>query len=163
MDTLEKLLAVPSWAVEFCPIYLIVAAVAVLGNLTVLASLLFIGPVGRAALAAAMKMPLVSVIIVLLLNSVVVGFMGSLQFWVCKSALSPKEAFSVKCKTTEDCTAVAGLPQGTACTCGARGFCGSCIQQNNMEPSLFSGSDSGIMPYEGFRSREPFKVARRNH
>ena len=157
MDTLEKLLAVPSWAVEFCPIYLIVAAVAVLGNLTLLASLLFIGPVGRAALAASMKMPLLSLVLVLILNSAVVGFMGSLQFWVCKSALSPKEAFSVKCNSTKDCTAVAGLPQGSACTCGARGLCGSCIQQNNMEPSLFSGSDSGIMPYEGFRVRAPFQ------
>ena len=163
MDTLEKLLTVPSWAVDFCPIYLIVAAVAVLGNLTVLASLLFIGPIGRAALASSMKMSLVGVVIVLVLNSIVVGFMGSLQFWVCKSALSTKEAFAVKCGSTKDCTAVAGLPQGSACTCGARGFCGSCIQQNNMEPSLFSGSDSGIMPYEGFRSREPFKVKHRNH
>ena len=163
MDTLEKLLAVPSWAVEFCPIYLIVAAVAVLGNLSILASLLFIGPTGRAALAAAMKMSLLGVVVALILNSVVIGFMGSLQFWVCKSALSPKEAFSVKCKTTEDCTAVAGLPQGTACTCGARGLCGSCIQQNNMEPHLFSGSDGGIMPYEGFRVRAPFQRNARKH
>jgi hypothetical protein len=158
MDTLEKLLAVPSWAVEFCPIYLIVAAVAVLGNLTLLASLLFIGPTGRAVLAGSMKMSLLGLVIALILNSVVIGFMGSLQFWVCKSALSPKEAFSVKCNSTKDCTAVAGLPQGSGCTCGARGLCGSCIQQNNMEPSLFSDSDSNIMPYEGFRSREPFRM-----
>jgi len=157
MDTLEKLLAVPSWAVEFCPIYLIVAAVAVLGNLTILASLLFIGPTGRAALAAAMKMSLFGVVVALILNSVVIGFMGSLQFWVCKSALSPKEAFAVKCESTKDCTAVAGIPQGTACTCGARGFCGGCLQQNNMEPHLFSSSDDGIMPYEGFRVRAPFQ------
>jgi hypothetical protein len=110
-----------------------------------------------------MKMSLIGVVVTLILNSAVIGFMGSLQFWVCKSALSPKEAFSVKCSSTKDCTAVAGLPQGSSCTCGARGLCGSCIQQNNMEPALFSGSDDSIMPYEGFRSREPFKVKRRTH
>jgi hypothetical protein len=162
MDTFEKLLAVPSWAVDFCPIYLIVAAVSVLGNLAVLASLLFIGPAAREALAATLKMSLVGVVVALLLNSVVIGFMGSLQFWVCKSALSHsqvKEAFSVKCKSTEDCTAVAGTPQGPTCTCGARGLCGSCIQQNNMEPSLFSGSDSDLMPFEGFGNYESFATA----
>ena len=167
MDTLQKLLAVPSWAVDFCPIYLIVAAVAVLANITVLVSLLFMGPAARAVLASSMKMSLIGVVVALILNSVVIGFMGSLQFWVCKSALSPHEAFSVKCKTTKDCTDVAGLPQGTACTCGARGVCGSCIFQNNMQPDLFNNSNDGIMPYsaagvqEGFRAREAFKGAPR--
>jgi len=160
MDTLQKLLAVPSWAVDFCPLYLIFAAVAVVANVGILASLFFMGRADRTAIAASVQMTVLGLVIALILNSVVIGFMGSLQFWVCKSALTPTpkqaEAFSVKCKTTQDCTAVAGLPQGTACTCGARGVCGSCIFQNNMEPHLFSGSDGGIMPYEGFRVRAPF-------
>lgn len=166
MDTLQKLLAVPSWAVDFCPIYLIVAAIAVVTNLAVLVSLAFMGSASLKVLSASMKLSVLGIVITLLLNSLVVGFMGSLQYWVCKSALSPKqvEAFAVKCAATKDCTDVAGLPQGSACTCGARGVCGSCIFQNNMEPDLFPSGDGGIMPYsaagpvEGFRARESFKV-----
>ena len=158
MDTLGKLLAVPSWAVDFCPIYLIIAAVGVVANLTLVVSLFFLNPAAR-SLIIGKDMSVTAFVIVMLLNSVIIAFMSSLQYWVCKSALSPKqiEAFSVKCKSTQDCTAVAGLPQGSACTCGARGVCGSCLFQNNMEPSLFSGSDGGIMPYEGFRVRAPFQ------
>ena len=157
MDALQKLLAVPSWAVEFCPVYLIAAAIVVVINLSVLVSLAFMSSAALRLLATTTKMSIAGFVVTLILNTVVVGFMGSLQYWVCKSALSPKEAFAVKCSSTKNCTDVAGLPQGSACTCGARGVCGSCIFQNNMEPSLFDGNDSGIMPYaEGFRSREPF-------
>ena len=157
MDALQKLLAVPSWAVEFCPVYLIAAAIVVVINLSALVSLAFMSSVSLRLLAATTKMSIAGFVVTLILNTVVVGFMGSLQYWVCKSALSPKEAFAVKCSNTKDCTDVAGLPQGSACTCGARGVCGSCIFQNNMEPSLFDGNDSSIMPYaEGFRARAPF-------
>jgi hypothetical protein len=157
MDALQKLLAVPSWAVEFCPVYLIAAAVVVVINLSALVSLAFMSSASLRLLAATTKMSIAGFAVTLILNTVVVGFMGSLQYWVCKSALSPKEAFAVKCKTTKDCTDVAGLPQGSACTCGARGVCGSCIMQNNMEPNLFVDNDGGIMPYaEGFRVRAPF-------
>ena len=157
MDALQKLLAVPSWAVEFCPVYLIAAAIVVVINLSTLVSLAFMSATTLRILTISTNMSVTGLVITLILNTVVVGFMGSLQYWVCKSALSPKEAFAVKCSSTKNCTDVAGLPQGSACTCGARGVCGSCIFQNNMEPSLFDGNDSGIMPYaEGFRSREPF-------
>ena len=79
---MDALLTVPSWAINYCPIYLIVAAVAVISNLTILASLLFKGPVTMrtSAIGAA-----------LLLNSAIIGFMSFLQFWVCKSALSESE------------------------------------------------------------------------
>ena len=157
MDALQKLLAVPSWAVEFCPVYLIAAAIVVAINVAFLVSLAFMSSAALRILSIRTDMSIIGLVITLLLNTVVVGFMGSLQYWVCKSALSPKEAFAVKCQSTKDCTDVAGLPQGTACTCGARGVCGSCLMQNNMEPNLFANSDGGIMPFsEGFRVRSPF-------
>jgi hypothetical protein len=157
MDSLQSFLQVPSWAINFCPIYLIVAAVAVLSNLSVLVSMAFMGSASLRALSGVTNMSIAGIVVTLLLNMLVVGFMGSLQYWVCKSALSPKEAFAVKCNSTKDCTDVAGLPQGTACTCGERGVCGSCLMQNNMQPDLFPNSDGGIMPFsEGFRVRAPF-------
>jgi hypothetical protein len=164
MDALQKLLAVPSWAVEFCPVYLIAAAVVVVINVYVLVSLGFMSSAALRALSTQTNMSITQFVVTLILNTVVVGFMGSLQYWVCKSALSPKEAFAVKCKTTKDCTDVAGRPQGSACTCGARGVCGSCLFQNNMEPSLFPDNDGGIMPYaEGFRVRAPFRRSGAKH
>lgn len=169
MDALQSLLAVPSWAVNFCPVYLISAAVVVVANLSVLLAILFLGPTFRSALSASLKMTATAILITLVLNSVVIVFMALLQFWVCKSALTPKqvEAFAVKCKSLQDCTAVNGVPQGSACTCGERGVCGGCTFQNNMEPDLFPNNDGGIAPFsvqglqEGFRSRESFKGAPR--
>lgn len=170
MDALQSLLAVPSWAVNFCPVYLIAAAIVVVANFSVFLAILFLGPAFRAALSASLKMTATAILITLGLNTVVIVFMALLQFWVCKSALTSnqvKEAFAVKCKSLQDCTAVAGVPQGTACTCGERGVCGGCTFQNNMEPNLFPNNDGGIAPYsaqglqEGFRSRESFKGAPR--
>jgi hypothetical protein len=79
---MDALLEVPNWAVDYCPVYLIVAAVAVISNLTVLASFLFKGP---------LTMKKSAIAVALLFNSVIIGFMSFLQFWVCKSALSKNE------------------------------------------------------------------------
>ena len=100
--------------------------------------------------------PFVSTVLALGLSSLVSIVLALMQFWVCRSALKPaaaeakKEAFAVACKSGEDCTAVAGTPQGSTCACGGRGVCGGCVMQNDMEPQASFAAAFSPYPYEGF-------------
>ena len=129
METIDKMLATPSWAYDACYVFPAIAAIMILAGLVKLGSLFF--------LPAATKkmMPFLLVVIIAILDILVIAFFGIMYFSICRGALKPtKEKFAVACKSTDDCTAVNGTPQGGECQCGARGVCGGCIMQNNMEP-----------------------------
>lgn len=148
---MENILNVPSWAPSLCYVYLGVAAIIALQGIWLLFKVFTTPSVVHRFI------PTIALAIYVILSTVVVGTMAMLQFWVCNSALSPatkKEKFATKCETDADCTAVAGVPQRDTCSCGGRGFCGGCMMQNNMEPSMlpeFGGSFSAIE--ESFRGR----------
>jgi hypothetical protein len=122
---------VPSWAYDFCYYYLALAAIIVVSAIYSSVELLLLPP------AVKKVVPIVGTVLSLLVSAVISTLLVMMQFWVCRSALAPtKEKFAVTCKTTADCTAVTGTPQGPMCTCGGRGFCGGCVMQNEMEPSM---------------------------
>jgi len=129
MDALNMIVAVPSWAYDFCFYYLAVAAVVTVFSLyNIVQVLLLPSPLQKAAGA-------LSIIINLIIATAVTVLLVLMQFWICRGALKPtKEAFAVACKKTEDCKAVMGSqPEGSLCTCGERGFCGGCQMNNHME------------------------------
>jgi hypothetical protein len=135
MDTLNAIIQVPSWAYDFCYYYFAVAVIVALYSIYSLVQLFLMPGAYRRVV------PFISTVLALALSSLVSIVLALMQFWVCRSALKPtaapaakKETFAVACKSGEDCTAVAGTPQGSTCTCGGRGFCGGCTMQNNMEP-----------------------------
>ncbi len=129
MESLNKIVQVPSWAYDFCYYYLAVAALIAVYSIWALVKLF--------SLPGMIKkfVPTTTMAIALVLSGAVSVLLSMMQFWVCRSALAPKEKFAVACKSGEDCTAVTGTPQKDTCTCGARGLCGGCTMQNNMEPS----------------------------
>ncbi len=132
MDALGKVIQVPSWAFDFCYYYLAVAALIAVYSIWALVKLF--------SLPGMIKkfVPTTTMAVALVLSGAFSVLLSMMQFWVCRSALAPaaaKEKFAVACKSGEDCTAVMGTPQKDTCTCGARGLCGGCTMQNNMEPS----------------------------
>jgi hypothetical protein len=141
MESLKRVVEVPAWAYDVCWYYFAIAAI-----MTVYAVW---GIFKIATLPGIVKrfVPTTALIIGTALSSAVVILLTMMQFWICRSALAPakaaagskKEPFAVACKSGTDCTAVMGTPQGSMCTCGGRGFCGGCVMQNNMEPSVLSG------------------------
>ena len=151
MDALNKLIQVPSWAYDFCYYYLAVAAVVIVYSLYSIVSLYSLPSIVQRIV------PVASISIALLLSGAVTVLLTMMQFWICRSALAPRalmEKFSVVCKETGDCLAVAGTqPEGsTSCTCGSRGLCAGCIMNNHMEPSMMPEYNmplAGI--HEGFR------------
>jgi len=142
MESLNTLIAVPSWAYDFCYYYFFVAVLVVVTTVvTILQLVLLPASVKKAA-------PVTITILALLLSALVTSILAMMQFWVCRSALKPStENFAVQCKTTGDCKAVTG-DGGKSCECGGRGLCGGCVMQNNTEPSML---DNGVdfAPFAG--------------
>lgn len=133
MDALNMVVTVPSWAYDFCYYYLAVAAVVTIFSLYTIVTLLTLPSIVHKVL------PTGTVVFNILIATTVSVLLTMMQFWICRSALKPaagKESFAVACKTDGDCTAVQGTqPAGQPCTCGARGFCGGCQMNNNMQPT----------------------------
>ena len=148
MDTLNMVVKVPVWAYDFCYYYLAVAGVVVVYSLYSIVQLLLLP-------AAVQKVvPVFAVAFALLVSGSVTVLLTMMQFWVCRSALEPRERFADKCKSDDDCTALAGTQRsGAPCTCGGRGFCGGCTVNNNMEPSMMAEYSQPLAGYtEAFRS-----------
>lgn len=131
---------VPSWAYDFCYYFLALAAVLAVNTLYALVQLFYL-PAGLKK-----AIPFTPTVIALVLSGVVTVVLAMMQFWICRSALAPKEHFATKCSAPENCTAVAGTQSGGPCTCGARGFCAGCTMNSDMEPSMMSEYD---MPLAG--------------
>ena len=133
MDALNLVVKVPSWAYDFCFYYLAVAAVVVVYSLYTLVQLFLLPS------AVQKVVPMTALVVALLLSSMVSVLLTMMQFWVCRSALNPrnmKEMFAVACKKSDDCAAVAGpQKEGSPCTCGGRGFCGGCTMNSDVEPA----------------------------
>ncbi len=129
---MESILNTPSWAYDFCYYYAFVAAIVVVSVLWSLVKLNMLPTVAKKLL------PMTSITVTMLLSALVIVVLTMMQFWICRGALNPAkktEKFAVTCQNgVEDCTAVMGTPQGPDCTCGARGLCGGCVMQNNMQP-----------------------------
>jgi hypothetical protein len=160
MDALKAIVVVPSWAYDFCYYYLAMAVIVALYGLYALVKLY--------SLPGMIKkfIPTTTIAIGLILSLGLSIVLSMMQFWICRSALSPaaakkegfaavnsksgKEPFAVKCSGDADCQAVMGTPQGPTCSCGGRGLCGGCVMQNNMEPQPEFSSE--FAPFaEGFR------------
>lgn len=147
MDALNRVIAVPSWAYDFCWFYF-AAAVLVLVNAVWAIWRVF-------SLPGMVKkvLPVTSIVVGLLVSGGLTLVLAMMQFWICRGALAPKvsEKFAVTCANDGDCAAVMGTqPPGSQCTCGARGFCASCVMNNNMEPAA-----DGLAPIEAFVSMSP--------
>jgi hypothetical protein len=130
MDALNMIVNVPSWAYDFCYYYLAVAAVVTIFTLYTLVRLVFLPSIVHKVV------PTAEIVINLVIATAVTVLLTMMQFWICRSALKPSkvEKFAVTCGKDEDCTAVAGTQrEGSPCTCGARGFCGGCAMNSNME------------------------------
>jgi hypothetical protein len=129
---------VPSWAYDFCYYFLALAAVIVVSTLYTLVQLV--------AMPSGVKkvVPFTATVLVLLLSGGFSVVLAMMQFWICRSALAPKEGFAVACTKTEDCTAVAGTQAGSLCTCGSRGFCAGCTMNSDMEPSMMPAYDTPL-------------------
>lgn len=158
MDALNAIIRVPSWAYDFCYYYFAVAVIVALYSIYAMIQLVLMPGAYKRVI------PFISTILALGLSSVVSIVLALMQFWVCRSALKPaastgatKESFAVACKSSEDCTAVMGQPQGPLCECGGRGACGGCMMQNNMEPQpeFAAAFSSSFSPFEGFANKMP--------
>jgi hypothetical protein len=132
MDVLNSIIAVPSWAYDFCYYYMAVAAIMLVFTVYSIVQLIFLP-------AAIQKiLPTASIVLNLGIYAAITIVLSMMQFWICRSALKPaalKEAFAVACANDADCTAVNGT-QGprSLCSCGGRGTCGGCTMNNNMQP-----------------------------
>ena len=141
MDAFNKIVAIPTWAYDFCYYYLAVAALVVIYSLYALYKLLVLPGVVKKFV------PTTTMAIALILSGAVTTLLTMMQFWICRGALAPvagkrmAEGFAVKCSSDGDCTAVNGVPQGAQCSCGARGLCGGCTMRNNMEPQASFNSN----------------------
>jgi hypothetical protein len=141
MDALNRIVKVPAWAYDFCYYYLAVAAIVVVLTLHSLWKLFMLPNIVKRFV------PTTTMGFSLILSGAVAVLLTMMQFWICRSALSPtvaaaaapavrmtKEGFASKCSSDADCQAING-PQGGLCTCGARGLCAGCTMRNNVEPS----------------------------
>ena len=127
-----NIMQVPTWAYDFCYYFLALAAVLAVNSVYALVQL-FNLPAGLKK-----AIPFTPTVIALVLSGVLTVILSMMQFWICRSALAPKnEHFATTCKSAGDCTGVAGTQHpGSMCTCGARGFCAGCTMNSNMEPSM---------------------------
>ena len=158
MEAVQRIIAVPSWAYDFCYYYFAVAVIVAVYGIWALVKLFTLPGFVKKFI------PSTTLAISIILSSGLAVVLTLMQFWVCRSALKPgsekfanaakmgmktKEKFAVACANDGDCTAVMGTqPAGSLCTCGGRGFCGGCVMNNNMEPQASFGSD--FAPIEGF-------------
>lgn len=158
MDAIKAVIAVPSWAYDFCYYYFAMAVIVALYGVYALFQLF--------TLPGMIKkfVPITTIAIGLILSIGLSVVLSLMQFWICRSALTPaavkekfavksksgKEDFAVKCANDADCQAVMGTPQGSQSACGDRGLCGGYVMQNNMEPQPEFSSE--FAPFaEGFR------------
>ena len=164
METLNRVIQVPSWAYDACWYYFAVAAVVAVYGLFAIVQLFMVpGAIRR-------LIPTTTMALAIALSVGVSTVLALMQFWICRSALAPvaaaatKEKFEVKCSSDADCTAVMGTPQGPLCSCGGRGFCGGCVMQNDMEPQAsFAAEFAPIEPFAVRTQppRRPTPAARR--
>jgi hypothetical protein len=157
MDTLKAIIIVPSWAYDFCYYYLAMAIIVALYGVYALVQLFTLPGMVKKFI------PITTIAIGLILSMGLSVVLSMMQFWICRSALSPAaakregfrvsanaEGFAVKCSGDADCHGVMGTPQGSTCSCGERGLCGGCMMRNNMEPQAEFASE--FSPFaEGFR------------
>jgi len=151
MDALNSIIAVPSWAYDFCFYHMAVAAIMLVFTVYSILQLVFLPS------AIQKLLPTASIVLNLGIYAAITIVLSMMQFWVCRSALKPaaiKEAFAVACAKDADCAAVNGT-QGprSLCSCGGRGTCGGCTMNNNMEPQA---KDYDLAPigslHENFRN-----------
>lgn len=147
MEALNRIVAIPAWAYDFCWFYFAAAVLVFINAVWAVWRVFSLPGLVRKVL------PTTSIVVGLLLSGALTVVLAMMQFWICRGALAPKvsEKFAVACVSGGDCTAVMGTqPPGSACTCGARGFCASCVMNNNMEPAV-----DGLAPIEPFASMAP--------
>jgi hypothetical protein len=95
METIQSLLATPSWAYDACYVIPIVMSMSILFAV--------IGIIRMFMLPASVKqmVPFSLVILISILNIAVGVFVSLMSFWICRGALAPgKEKFS-NCATEE--------------------------------------------------------------
>lgn len=169
MDALNRIVAVPAWAYDFCWFYFAVAVLILVNSVWALWRLFSLPSLVKKVI------PTTSITIAILLSGAFSIVLSMMQFWICRRSLAPAgkketfadlrkkgmlsgvaEKFAVACSTDADCTAVTGSqPAGSLCSCGGRGFCGGCVMNNNMEPA----AADGLAPIEPFVSSQLRKVA----
>jgi hypothetical protein len=163
MDALNRIVAVPAWAYDFCWFYFAVAIMILVNSTWALWRLFSLPSLVKKVI------PTTSVTIAIVLSGAFSIVLSMMQFWICRSSLAPTkresfadlrkkgmmsgvaEKFAVACANDADCTAVMGTqPADSLCSCGGRGFCGGCVMNNNMEPAT-----DGLAPIETFASMSP--------
>jgi hypothetical protein len=149
MDAFNKIVAVPSWAYDLCYYYLAVALIIVAYTLYALFRLVMLPGVVKKFV------PVITLSIGLILSGGVAAVLTMMQFWICRSALSPaqvrekftnhnggngqqkksnggSEQFAVQCASDADCLAVNGTQSGSLGRCQG-GTCGGYTFNNHME------------------------------
>lgn len=164
MDAFNRIVAIPSWAYDFCWFYFVLAVLVLVNAVWAIWRVMSLPGLVKKVL------PTTSIVVGLLVSGALTLVLAMMQFWICRGALKPtgkesfadmaqkrmvsgamKEKFAVACTGDADCTAVMGTqPAGSLCTCGGRGFCGGCVMNNNMEPAA-----DGLAPIETFASMSP--------
>jgi len=156
MDALNRIVAVPTWAYDFCHYYLALALIIAIYTVWGVVKLLSLPSFVKQALPTPM------LVFLMLLSGGISVLLSMMQFWVCRAALHPAaahekftnhqktmkltEKFAAKCASDADCLAIAGTQRADSlCSCGGRGLCGSCMMNNNMEPQ--ASFDSSFSPY----------------
>lgn len=88
---MDAVVSVPSWAYDFCYYYLALAVVSGVFTVTIVVSLLMLPASARKSLPS----PLWVMVGAMMLNGLVTVVLTMMQFWICRSALSPskKEGF----------------------------------------------------------------------
>lgn len=166
MDAFNKIVAVPTWAYDLCYYYLAIAVIIVAYTLYALFRLVMLPGVVKKFV------PVITLAIGLILSGGVSAVLTMMQFWICRSALSPaqvrekfangngqkqqqpsqgqgpmppatSEQFAVQCASDADCQAVNGTqPGGSPGRCQG-GTCGGYTFNNNMEPQPSFSAEFG--------------------
>jgi hypothetical protein len=155
MDAFNKIVAVPTWAYDLCYYYLAVAAIVVAYTVYALFRLFMLPGVVKKFV------PVITLAIGLILSGGVTAVLTMMQFWICRSALSPSvvkekfanhdgekkqgtEQFAVRCSSDADCLSVNGTQPGSSPgRCTEKGVCGGYTFNNNMEPQASFSSEFG--------------------
>jgi hypothetical protein len=167
MDAFNKIVAVPTWAYDLCYYYLAIAAIIVAYTLYALFRLVMLPGVVKKFV------PVITLAIGLILSGGVSAVLTMMQFWICRSALSPAqvrekfqsgngngqkkmqqdgnghsaaptpEQFAVQCASDADCQAVNGTQPGGSPGRCQGGTCGGYTFNNNMEPQPSFSAEFG--------------------
>ena len=100
MDALKAIIVVPSWAYDFCYYYLAMAVIVALYGLYALVKLFTLPGMIKKFI------PTTTIAIGLILSLGLSVVLSMMQFWICRSALSPaaakKEGFVAKAKSGKE-------------------------------------------------------------